>query len=63
LPSPTTNRAICFLLAGTLYGAGALGIAIALGVAVKINVALMLLAIGTGFLVAGILLGTSHRPR
>lgn len=58
---PPTARALCHLAAGLLYGAGAMGVAVALGAHVKIGIALMLVAFGTGFLVAGILLGTPRR--
>jgi hypothetical protein len=39
-----------------MYGAAIMGVIVALGTTVKINIALMLLAVGTAFLIAGVLL-------
>ena len=60
---PHTARALCFLVAGLLYGAGGMGIAVTVGAHLEIGVALMLVAIGTGFLVGGILLAAPARSR
>lgn len=60
LARPNT-RAVCFLIAGLLYGAGLMDVAIVLGARLKVNVALMLLAVGSAFLVLGIVATTSPR--
>ena len=59
LTNRMTPRRICWICSAVLYGVGVAGV-VTLGRFFAVNHALLAIAIGSGFLMAALVLGTRH---